>query len=121
MEEYGIHMYSMFSNLKSCLAERFNRSVGTLLFNEFSFRGTYKWIDILPELVSIYNTRKHRTIGMKPADVTPTNAHRLKKIYQQRQRPPRETPKFKEGDKVRVRKHTCIRERIYAKFYSGNF
>ena len=117
MDEYGIHMYSTFSNLKSCLAERFNRSLGTLLFKEFSFRGTYKWIDILPDLVSIYNTRKHRTIGMRPADVTPANAHRLKKIYQQRQRPPRKKPKFKVGDKVRASKH----KHVFEKGFTPNF
>ena len=31
----------------------------------------YKWIDELPRLVSDYNTRKHCTIGMRPADITP--------------------------------------------------
>jgi len=111
MDEYGIHMYSTFSNLKACLAERFIRSLQTLVFKEFSFRGTYKWIDILPDLVSIYNTRKHRTIGMKPADVTPANAHRLKKIYQQRSLPPRKKPKFKVGDKVRVSKFKHVFEK----------
>jgi len=30
MDEYGIHMYLTFSN-ESCVAERFNRSLGTLL------------------------------------------------------------------------------------------
>jgi len=41
MDEYGIHRYSTFSNLKSCLAERFIRSLQTLVFKEFFFRGTY--------------------------------------------------------------------------------
>jgi len=34
-----------------------------------------KWIDIL-RLVSNYNARKHRTIGMRPVDVTPAIANR---------------------------------------------
>jgi len=104
-------MYSTFSNLKACLAERFIRSLQTLVFKEFSFRDTYKWIVILPDLVSIYNTRKHRTIGMKPADATPANAHRLKKTYQQRPLPPRKKSNFKVGDKVRVSKFKQIFEK----------
>ncbi|XP_011630775.1 uncharacterized protein LOC105422902 [Pogonomyrmex barbatus] len=33
---------------------------------------TYKWVNGLLCLVSDYNARKHRTIGMRPIDVTPT-------------------------------------------------
>jgi len=35
------------------------------------------WIDELPRLVSDYNARKHRTISIRPADVTPAIAERL--------------------------------------------
>ena len=35
----------------------------------------YKWIDELSRLVS--NARKHHTIGMRPADVTPAIAESL--------------------------------------------
>jgi len=48
---------------------------------------------------------------MKPADVTPANAHRLKKIYQQRPQHPRKKPKFKVGDKVRVSKFKHVFEK----------
>jgi len=43
----------------------------------FTLNGNYKWIDELPRLVSDYNARKHRTIGMQPADVTPAIAERF--------------------------------------------
>jgi len=36
-----------------------------------------KWIDLLSRLVSNYNARKHRTIGMRPVDVTPAVVERL--------------------------------------------
>jgi len=48
---------------------------------------------------------------MKPADVTPANAHRLKKIYQHRHLPPRKKPKDKVGDKVRVSKFKHVFEK----------
>jgi len=74
MEEYNIRLFSNFSNLKASICERFNRTLKTKMWKEFSFRGTYKWIDILPDLVSDYNNTKPRTIKMKPKDVTVTNA-----------------------------------------------
>jgi len=51
------------------------------MWREFSFRGIFKWIDFLSELVSSYNTMKHRIIGIRPADVTAANANRLKKRF----------------------------------------
>ncbi|KAK5637898.1 hypothetical protein RI129_000159 [Pyrocoelia pectoralis] len=36
----------------------------------FSMRGKYKWIDILASATNDYNNRKHRTIGMRPSEVT---------------------------------------------------
>ncbi|XP_024867583.1 uncharacterized protein LOC112451907 [Temnothorax curvispinosus] len=43
----------------------------------FTLNGNYKWVDALPRLVSDYNARKHRTIGMQPVDVTPAIAEKL--------------------------------------------
>lgn len=40
------------------------------MWKEFSLRGNYKWLDILPKIVEKYNKKKHRTIGMRPIDVT---------------------------------------------------
>jgi len=104
MEEYNIRLFSNFSNLKASICERFNRTLKTKMWKEFSFRGTYKWIDILPDLVSDYNNTKPRTIKMKPKDVTVTNADQWKHIYQSR---PSVTskPKFEVGDHVRVSKY----------------
>lgn len=117
MEEYGIHLYSTFSNLHATLVERWNRTLKAMMWKEFSFRGSYKWIDILQDLVAQYNERKHRTTGMKPADVTAANANRLEKIYQQRQQPPRKKPKYSIGDKVRVSKL----KHVFEKGYTPNF
>ncbi|KYN18430.1 hypothetical protein ALC57_09260 [Trachymyrmex cornetzi] len=47
------------------------------MWKQFTHNGNYKWIVILPRLVSNYNARKHRTISMRPVDVTPAIADRL--------------------------------------------
>ena len=117
MDEYNIRLYSTFSNLHASICERYNRTLKTRMWKEFSFRGTYKWIDMLPLLVLSYNTTKHRTIGMKPADVTVADANPLQRVYRERQPPPRKKPKFKVGDKVRASKF----KHVFQKGYTPSF
>jgi len=116
MDEYNIRLYSTFSNLEASICERFNRTLKTKMWKEFSLRDNYKWIDMVPDLVSDYNNTKHRTIKMKPKDVTPANADQLKRIYQRR---PITTskPKFKVGDHVRVSKY----KHLFEKGFTPNF
>jgi len=47
------------------------------MWKMFTLNGNYKWIDELPRLVSDYNARKHRTIGTRPANVTPDRRNTL--------------------------------------------
>ncbi|XP_026831419.1 uncharacterized protein LOC113563673 [Ooceraea biroi] len=78
----------------------------------FTLNGTYKWADALSQLVKEYNTRKHRTIGMRPVDVTPAVAERLlTTVYSAIKiaAPAR----FKVGDSVRVSKYKTIFEKGY--------
>ena len=70
MTKYGINLYSTFSKLKVSICERFNRTLKHEMWKKFSLRRNCKWLDILPDLLTAYNERKHRTTGMKPKDVT---------------------------------------------------
>ncbi|XP_018397710.1 PREDICTED: uncharacterized protein LOC108775754 [Cyphomyrmex costatus] len=65
------------SGNEASVVERFNRTLKNDMWKQFTYNGSYKWIEMLPRLVSDYNARKHRTIGMRPADVTPAIAERL--------------------------------------------
>ncbi|XP_043468380.1 uncharacterized protein LOC122502415 [Leptopilina heterotoma] len=47
------------------------------MWPEFSLQGNYKWINLLLTLISKYNNKKHRTIGMKPKDVTVEDTREL--------------------------------------------
>ena len=77
MQKYKINLYSTYSNLKASISERSNRTLKYAMWKKFSLRGNYKWLDILPELITSYNNRKHETIGMKPKDVTKTNTSQV--------------------------------------------
>ena len=47
--------------------ERLNRTLKTAICKYFYSKGTYKWIDVLDELVYNYNNTKLRTILLKPS------------------------------------------------------
>ncbi|XP_070168346.1 uncharacterized protein [Polyergus mexicanus] len=66
MEQNKINHYSTYSDKKAAIVERFIRSLKEIMWKQFSIQGNYKWVDILPNLLNIYNNRKHRTIGMTP-------------------------------------------------------
>ncbi|XP_070171483.1 uncharacterized protein [Polyergus mexicanus] len=70
MEQNKINHYSTYSDKKAAIVERFNRSLKELMWKQFSIQGNYKWVDILPNLLNIYNNRKHRTIGMTPCEAS---------------------------------------------------
>ncbi|XP_067211681.1 uncharacterized protein [Linepithema humile] len=77
VKKHGINHYSTYSVMKASVVERFNRTLKNEMWKFFTLAGSYKWIDDLPRLVSEYNSRKHRTIGMRPIDVTPAIAKGL--------------------------------------------
>ncbi|KYN04793.1 hypothetical protein ALC62_04331 [Cyphomyrmex costatus] len=66
---------------------------------------------VLARLVSDYNARKHRTIGMRPADETTAVAERLGTVYGAIKIAG--PAKFKVGDAVRVSKYKTIFEKGY--------
>lgn len=63
--------------MKASIVERWNRTLKNNMWKEFTFNGNYEWINILPKLVNDYNKKKHRTIKMRPIDVTPKNNKKL--------------------------------------------
>ncbi|GAB1860707.1 Integrase core domain-containing protein [Camponotus japonicus] len=112
VEKREINHYSTYSVLKASTVERFNRTLKNSMWKYFTLNGTYKWLDAPPRLVSEYNARKHRTIGMRPIDVTPARASRLlSTVYS---RPKIAAPgKFRPNDPVRVSKYKTLFEKEY--------
>jgi len=98
--------------MKASVVERFNRTLKNDMWNMFTLNENYKWIDLLSRLVSNYNARKHRTIGMRPVDVIPAVAERLlATVYSAIKIAG--PAKFKVGDSVRVSKYKTVFEKGY--------
>lgn len=71
-DEFNIIQYQTYGSSKSAIVERFNRTIKTNLWKQFTIQKSHRWIDILPNVIKKYNNTKHRSIGM-----TPRHAHIL--------------------------------------------
>lgn len=58
---------------KAAMVERFNRTLKSRMYRYFTAKNTNRYIDVLPQLIHGYNHAVHRTIGVRPVDVTKAN------------------------------------------------
>ncbi|KAK9754690.1 hypothetical protein QE152_g1142 [Popillia japonica] len=112
MNKYNVNHYSTFGEKKAAIVERVNRTLKNLMWKEFNYRGTYTWINFLQEIVHKYNNIKHRTIHMKPIDVTKKNEKQLSTVYSHI-KISNLNHKFKIGDYVRISKIRGVFDKSY--------
>ena len=87
MTALNIKHYSTGSHLKASIVERFNRTLKTRLERAFTAQGNHRYIEILPKVVDAYNNSFHRSIGMRPAEVTLENSKQvMDKLYPNHER-----------------------------------
>jgi hypothetical protein len=102
LSKHAIRFYtSENDDIKASVVERFNRTLKTKMWKYFTHKNTYRYIDILQDLVHSYNNTYHRSIGMTPAEVSIDNEDIVRKrLYGEKKR----TAKWKYdvGDKVRI-------------------
>jgi hypothetical protein len=70
LKRHHIAFFTTDSETKSAVVERVNRTLKERMWRYFTANNTYRYRDILQDLVRGYNYRKHRSIGMAPKDVT---------------------------------------------------
>jgi hypothetical protein len=103
---------------KSSVAERFIRTITTLIHKYFSAFDTTRYVDILQKLTHSYNRRKHRSIGMAPVEVNETNILQVHANLNKHRKKLMKSPKCKVGDYVRVSKNKHLFEKNYTPNYS---
>lgn len=116
MKEYKIRHYNTYTSKKASVVERFNRTLKEKMWRYFTANNTIVWHDILQDLVDAYNNSKHRTIGMKPVDVSDSNKIKVLKRLAVSKTSVQE-PNFKVGDIVRISKT----KKMFDKSYIGNW
>lgn len=59
------------------IINRFNRTLNEIMWKEFGYQATYKWINNYNELGEKYNNSFHRTINMTPNEGNLSNENLL--------------------------------------------
>ena len=120
MKDFNINHYTTYSSVKASIVERLNRTLKGMMWKEFSYRGNYKWTDILEKLVTKYNNTYHKTIGMKPINVNSKNESIiLKQSFTKLKTIDPRGLKFKSGDSVRISKFRDLFEKGYTPNWSN--
>ena len=102
---HNVELYSTQNEEKSCVVERFNRTLKEKMFKYFTAFNTTKYYDVLSDILLEYNNSFHNTIKMTP--VEGSKKENEKDIYQRVFSfvECQDKPKFKVGDRVRITKY----------------
>ena len=92
----NIEMYSTYNEGKSVVTERFIRTL------KMTATSKNVYFDVLDDIVNKYNDTVHKTIKMKPIDVTDDYCAEYNEHFNKKD------PKFKVGDHVRISKYKNI-------------
>ena len=102
LNKYKINHYSVNSQFKAALVERFNRTLRDRLKKYFTKSGNKRWVDVLPKIVLAYNHSEHRGLnGLRPVDITKENEMNIW-FDENKSLKPLKKPKYKIGDYVRI-------------------
>ena len=103
-------MYSTYNEGKSVFAERFIRTLKNKIFKHMTVISKNVYFDVLDDIVNKYNNTVHKTIKMKPTQVTNDFYAEYNEDVNKKD------PKFKVGDHVRISKYKIV----FAKGYTPN-
>ena len=121
LQKHNVHLYWTENEEKSCIVERWNRTIKRIMWKYFTRHQTGRYIDILSDMIKKYNSTYHRSIKCTPTDARkPANyQHVFDALYNSKNPRVREkqTPKFKIGDKVRITK----KKKTFEKGYTTNW
>jgi hypothetical protein len=70
VESLRAELYSTENEEKSCIVERWNRTMKERMFKYFTATNTNRYTDVLQELVDRYNNAKHSSIKMTPVQAS---------------------------------------------------
>jgi len=110
-----VELYSTENEEKSCVVERWNRTMREKMFKYFTANSTRRYIDVLNEMVNSYNNTRHSSIKMTPAKASlKANEKTVWMNLFGNEIHKAIKPKFSIGDKVRITK----KKNIFGKGYT---
>ena len=110
-----VELYSTENEEKSSIAERWIRTIKEKMWKYFTDNNTYKYIDVLPDLVEDYNNTVHSSTKLTPKEASKKkNVLTVwRNLYPDRFKKYDITPKFSVGDRVRITKKKKVFEKVY--------
>ena len=70
LEKNNITLYSTENEEKSSVCERWNRTIKTKMWKQFTVQGNTQYLDILPKILEQYNNTEHSSIKMTPVEAS---------------------------------------------------
>ena len=106
-------------NRKAGTVERFQRTLQSLIYKCIASTSSKRFVHRLEDLVKSYNNRRHRMIKMTPAEAElEENLEDVRKnVKKNYDKIKKRKPRFKIGDKVRVK----IRRNTFTRGYQDSF
>ena len=111
-----VELYSTENEEKSCVIERFNRTIKDNLFKYFSSNYTSKFVDVLDLLVDQYNNTIHSSIKITPKEASrKENENKVWRNLYPEFGDKTLAPKFSIGDHVRITKKKKTFDKVYTR------
>ena len=119
LAKHNVSLFSTRNNeTKASIVERYNRTLKTDMWKYFTANNTRRYVDVVQNLVSSYNSRVHRSIKMAPNDVSrEKSAQIFQNLYGQVQKVTPKDKKLMVGDTVLISKS----KRLFEKGYLPNW
>jgi transposase InsO family protein len=92
-------------DVKCSVVERAHRTIRDKLYKYFTYKNTYRFIDVLKAFVRGYNASVHSTTGMSPARVSESDVLTIwRRMNEKHSKIPIAQPRFRVGQHVRISK-----------------
>ena len=104
-------MSSIYTEGISVVAERFIRTLKDKIFKDMTSVSKNIYFDVLDDIVNKCNNTVHRSIKIKPIDVTSDSYAEYNECFNKKY------PKFKVGNHIRISKY----KNIFSKGYTPNW
>ena len=122
MSEHTIQHFAKGSELKASVVERFNRTIKSRMWRYLTSVNSKRYVDTIQALVSSYNNSKHRSIKMRPRDVSRENESQVfKTLYGMKDASDPIVFKYKTGDIVRISKARAPFTKGYEQSFTHEF
>ena len=113
-QKQGIHYYtSQNENTKANFVERVLRTLKGKMWRYFTHHGSYRWVDVIHDLIASYNNTYHRSIGMTPNEVDRNSEVEVYRRLYDSTYPKKHRLKFKVGDTVRISANRMVFDKAY--------